>query len=273
MNLKKSSKIAIGIGAIIFIIIIAIISSYAVNKSGLKKLEQEAVGYINDEEFGPASTIYSRLYTKTGDKKYEKEREETLKLKEESKIFHQGESKLKDGDYLSAIKILARIDREGSKYYEEANKKLKEAEDSIISEVNKAIDDDNVYLASSILKDYVKIVGDSEKANALLSKVNLDVLDEDTVGSNSNVTDVETVELPQNPENWIGKTVEIKAERSNLRSQPSLDGKVVGLALEGDAIEIKKIKNDGNRIWCYGTVTNLRDGKKVEAWISGKLLK
>ena len=276
MNLKKSSKFAIGIAAIIFIIIIAIISSYAVNKSGIKKLEEKAMGYVNDEDFGPASTIYSRLYTKTGDKKYEKEREETAKLKEESKVYHQGEAKLEEGDYLSAIRILARIDRQDSRYYEKANGKLKEAEDNIISEVNKALEDDNVYFASSILKDYVKVVGDSEKANELLSKVNLQApdedVDEDDDNTSTNVSKVETEELPENPKNWIGKTVEIKAARSNLRSEPSLDGRVVGLALKGDAISIKKIKNDGSRIWCYGTITKAKDGKQVEAWISGKLL-
>lgn len=275
MNLKKSSKFAIGIAAIIFIIIIAIISSYAVNKSGIKKLEEEAMSYVNDEDFGPASTIYSRLYTKTGDKKYQKEREETTKLKSESKIYHQGETKLEEGDYLSAIKILARIDRQDSRYYEKANGKLKEAEDNIISEVNKAIEDDNVYFASSILKDYVKVVGDSEKANELLSKVNLQAPDEDTDEEDDNSTNssnVETEELPESPKNWVGKTVEIKAQRSNLRAEPDLNGRVVGLAVKGDVIKIKKIKNDGNRIWCYGTITKSKDGKQVEAWISGKLL-
>ena len=275
MNLKKSSKFAIGIAAIIFIIIIAIISSYAVNKSGIKKLEEEAMSYVNDEDFGPASTIYSRLYTKTGDKKYQKEREETTKLKSESKIYHQGETKLEEGDYLSAIKILARIDRLDSRYYEKANGKLKEAEDNIISEVNKAIEDDNVYFASSILKDYVKVVGDSEKANELLSKVNLQAPDEDTDEEDDNITNssnVETEELPESPKNWVGKTVEIKAQRSNLRAEPDLNGRVVGLAIKGDVIKIKKIKNDGNRIWCYGTITKSKDGKQVEAWISGKLL-
>ncbi|WP_237036925.1 SH3 domain-containing protein [Mediannikoviicoccus vaginalis] len=276
MNLKKSSKFAIGIAAIIFIIIIAIISSYAVNKSGIKKLEEEAMSYVNDEDFGPASTIYSRLYTKTGDKKYQKEREETTKLKSESKIYHQGETKLEEGDYLSAIKILVRIDRQDSRYYEKANGKLKEAEDNIISEVNKAIEDDNVYFASSILKDYVKVVGDSEKANELLSKVNLQAPDEDTDEENGNTninsSNVETEELPESPKNWVGKTVEIKAQRSNLRAEPDLNGRVVGLAIKGDVIKIKKIKNDGNRIWCYGTITKSKDGKQVEAWISGKLL-
>lgn len=275
MNLKKSSKFAIGIAAIIFIIIIAIISSYAVNKSGIKKLEEEAMSYVNDEDFGPASTIYSRLYTKTGDKKYQKEREETTKLKSESKIYHQGETKLEEGDYLSAIKILARIDRQDSRYYEKANGKLKEAEDNIISEVNKAIEDDNVYFASSILKDYVKVVGDSEKANELLSKVNLQAPDEDTDEEDDNSTNssnVKTEELPESPKNWVGKTVEIKAQRSNLRAEPDLNGRVVGLAIKGDVIKIKKIKNDGNRIWCYGTITKSKDGKQVEAWISGKLL-
>lgn len=276
MNLKKSNKFAIGIAAIIFIIIIAIVSSYAVNKSGIKKLEQEAMEYINEEDFGPASTIYSRLYTKTGDKKFQQKREETTKLKEESKIYHQGETKLEEGDYLSAIKILARIDRQDSRYYEKANKKLKEAEDNIISEVNKAIEDDNVYYASSILQDYIKVVGDSEKAKEILSKINLQASDEETDeddNNNKNSSNVETVELPESPKNWIGKTVEIKAQRSNLRAEPDLNGKVVGLAVKGDAIAIKKIKNDGNRIWCYGTITKAKDGKQVEAWISGKLLK
>ena len=275
MNLKKSSKFAIGIAAIIFIIIIAIISSYAVNKSGIKKLEEEAMSYVNDEDFGPASTIYSRLYTKTGDKKYQKEREETTKLKSESKIYHQGETKLEEGDYLSAIKILARIDRQDSRYYEKANAKLKEAEDNIISEANKAIEDDNVYFASSILKDYVKVVGDSEKANELLSKVNLQAPDEDTDEEDDNSTNssnVKTEELPESPKNWVGKTVEIKAQRSNLRAEPDLNGRVVGLAIKGDVIKIKKRKNDGNRTWCYGTITKSKDGKQVEAWISGKLL-
>ena len=133
-----------------------------------------------------------------------------------------------------------------------------------------------MYFASSILKDYVKVVGDSEKANELLSKVNLQApdedVDEDDDNTSTNVSKVETEELPENPKNWIGKTVEIKAARSNLRSEPSLDGRVVGLALKGDAISIKKIKNDGSRIWCYGTITKAKDGKQVEAWISGKLL-
>ncbi|MEJ8751580.1 SH3 domain-containing protein [Lagierella sp. ICN-221743] len=276
MNLKKSNKFAIGIAAIIFIIIIAIISSYAVNKSGIRKLEEEAMEYINDEDFGPASSIYSRLYTKTGDKTYQKKREETTKLKEESKVYHQGETKLEEADYFSAIKILARIDRQDSRYYEKANKKLKEAEDNIISEAKKAIEDDNVYFASSILNDYLKVVGDSEKANELLSKVKSQTPGEDDDGeesSDTNSSKVETDELPESPKNWVGKTVEIKAQRSNLRAEPDLNGKVVGLAVKGDAIKIKKIKNDGSRIWCYGTITKAKDGKQVEAWISGKLLK
>lgn len=276
MNLKKSNKFAIGIAAIIFIIIIAIISSYAVNKSGIKKLEEEAMEYINDEDFGPASSIYSRLYTKTGDKTYQKKREETTKLKEESKVYHQGETKLEEADYFSAIKILARIDRQDSRYYEKANKKLKEAEDDIISEAKKAIEDDNVYFASSILNDYLKVVGDSEKANELLSKVKSQTPGEDDDGeesSDTNSSKVETDELPESPKNWVGKTVEIKAQRSNLRAEPDLNGKVVGLAVKGDAIKIKKIKSDGSRIWCYGTITKAKDGKQVEAWISGKLLK
>lgn len=276
MNLKKSNKFAIGIAAIIFIIIIAIISSYAVNKSGIRKLEEEAMEYINDEDFGPASSIYSRLYTKTGDKTYQKKREETTKLKEESKVYHQGETKLEEADYFSAIKILARIDRQDSRYYEKANKKLKEAEDNIITEAKKAIEDDNVYFASSILNDYLKVVGDSEKANELLSKVKSQTPGEDDDGeesSDTNSSKVETDELPESPKNWVGKTVEIKAQRSNLRAEPDLNGKVVGLAVKGDAIKIKKIKNDGSRIWCYGTITKSKDGKQVEAWISGKLLK
>ncbi|MDO5017951.1 MAG: SH3 domain-containing protein [Lagierella massiliensis] len=275
MNLKKTDKLIIGIGGIILVIMIAIVSSYAVNKSGLKNLEKEALKYIEEEEFGPASTIYSRLYTKTGDEVYKQKKEDTINLMSESKIYARGLEKLEEGDYLSAIKIFGRIEREESEYYKLSKQKLEQAEETVLSEVRKAIEDDNVYLASSILQDYVKFAGESEKTKELLEKVSVASGDAQEPEDESNTdvkVDIKTEKLPEDPSKWIGKTVEIKAERSNLRAEPSLDGQVVGLAVSGDAIQITKVKNDGARIWCYGTITKVNSGKTLQAWISGKLL-
>lgn len=279
MKLQKINRFAIGIGAIIFVLIISLVASYVVSQSSLGKLEREAENYISSGEYGPASTIYARLYTKTGDEKYKVKRDDTIKMKTEAKVYEQGINKLDEGDYLSAIRIFNRIDREESQFNKQAKEKLKEAESNILNEVKQAMDDDNVYLASSILKDYVKMAGETEESKKLLQRVNKAVGEGEEVASedgesdtSTNVADIKTEELPEDPKNWVGKTVKIQSPRSNLRQEPNLEGKVVGLALSGDPIQITKVQNDGSRMWCYGTITNLRNGKSIKAWISSKNL-
>ncbi|QQK08549.1 SH3 domain-containing protein [Miniphocaeibacter halophilus] len=276
MASKDRQKILIAIASIIGIIIFALMLSFGINKSGEKGLIKDAEKYMEEEEYKSAVEIYSRLISKTGDKKYKDKKEEAKKLEVEKNYYEIGMKKIKADEYISAINSFSKIDREDSIYYEKVKKELSKIEESIINEAKININNDNTYLASSILNDYLRAVGDSEKAKKLLQSIEgddvaqVDPTDKDD--DKKNKTNLKTEELPRDSSKWVGKTVEIKSGKANLRDDSSINGKVVGIAVEGDAITITKIYDDGGRIWCYGKITSAKTGKTETAWISSKNL-
>lgn len=279
MASENRQKILIAIASIIGIIIFALMLSFGINKSGEKGLIKDAEKYMEEEDYKSAVEIYSRLISKTGEKKYRDKKEEAKKLEVEKNYYEIGVKKIKADEYISAINSFSKIDREDSIYYEKVKKELSKIEESIINEAKLNIDNDNTYLASSILNDYLRAVGDSEKAKKLLRSIEgddvaqVDPTDENEKDNNKkNKTNLKTEELPRDSSKWVGKTVEIKSGKANLREDSNINGKVVGIAVEGDAITITKTYDDGGRIWCYGKITSSKTGKTETAWISSKNL-
>lgn len=278
MASKYKNKTLIAIASIIGIIIFALILSFGINKSGEKGLIKDAEKYMEEEEYKSAIEIYSRLISKTGDKIYRDKKEEAEKLEVEKNYYEIGMKKIKSDEYISAINSFSKIDREDSVYYKKVQEQLKKIEESIINEAKININNDNTYLASSMLNDYLRAVGKSEDVEKLLKSIEgdnvaqVDPTDEKEKDNKKKKTNLKTEELPKDSSKWVGKTVEIKSGKANLRNDSSISGKVVGIAVAGDAITITEIYDDGGRIWCYGKITSAKTGETETAWISSKNL-
>lgn len=276
---KEQKNIVIAIAAIIGIVIFALILSFGINSSGEKKLEREAEAYMEKEDYKSAEDIYSRLISKTGKEKFKEERENARLLDSELKYYLSGIKKMENSEYISAIKYFTKIDRKDSLYYKKSKTEIEKIEKEVIKEAEEAISDDNSYLASSVLTDYLDSVGKSEKVEKLLKTLkdqDIAQLDEDDDKDDDKDSkdkkDLKTETLPSNTKEWVGKTVEIQSGKANIRDEASLESNVSGIAIEGDAIKIEKIHDDGGRVWCYGTITSAKTGKTQTGWISSKNL-
>lgn len=275
---KEQKNIVIAIAAIIGIIIFALILSFGINTSGVKKLEKDAEAYMEKEDYKSAEGIYSRLISKTGKEKFKEKRENARLLNTEFNHYSNGIKKLENSEYISAIKYFTRIERKDSLYYEKSKKEVAKIEKEVIKKAEEAISDDNSYLASSVLSDYLESVGKSEKVEKLLKTLkDQDIAQVDEDGEekdkdSKNKKDLKTEALPSNTKDWVGKTVEIQSGKANIRDGASLEGKVIGIAVEGDALKIEKIHDDGGRVWCYGSITSAKTGKTQTGWISSKNL-
>ncbi len=275
---KEQKNIVIAIAAIIGIIIFALILSFGINTSGVKKLEKDAEAYMEKEDYKSAEGIYSRLISKTGKEKFKEKRENARLLNTEFNHYSNGMKKLENSEYISAIKYFTRIERKDSLYYEKSKKEVAKIEKEVIKKAEEAISDDNSYLASSVLSDYLESVGKSEKVEKLLKTLkDQDIAQVDEDGEekdkdSKNKKDLKTEALPSNTKDWVGKTVEIQSGKANIRDGASLEGKVIGIAVEGDALKIEKIHDDGGRVWCYGSITSAKTGKTQTGWISSKNL-
>ena len=277
---KEQKNIVVAIAAIIGIVIFALILSFGINSSGEKKLEKDAEAYMEKEDYKSAEDIYSRLISKTGKEKFKEERENVRLLNTELNYYLSGMKKMENSEYVSAIKYFTKIDRKDSLYYEKSKTEIGKIEKEVIKEAEEAISDDNSYLASSVLSDYLESVGKSEKVEKLLKTLKdqdiaqVDDEDEDKEKDkdSKDKKDLETEALPSNTKEWVGKTVEIQSGKANIRDKSSLESNVSGIAVEGDALKIEKIHDDGGRVWCYGTITSAKTGKTQTGWISSKNL-
>ena len=269
MVANKKNGILIGISLIIALTIFAFIISLAVSKSGVSSLQNQAEKYMKNQEYQLAANSYGRLITKTGEEKFKEKREEALKLKNEFSTFSFGIEKIKNEEYISAIKYFKKIDREESIYFEKSQQELLNIENKILNQVEVEIENGDIFLANSILNDYLRIAGESEKVEKLKAKIIGE--DDELVDSETDSKDI-VEELPSDSNKWVGMTVEIKVGRANLRAEASLDSREVGIAVQGDTIKIQKISDDGGRIWCYGVVTSQKTGKTQTAWISSRNL-
>ncbi|WP_129582291.1 SH3 domain-containing protein [Miniphocaeibacter massiliensis] len=263
------NRMIIAIGAIVLAIMIALVLSFAINKSTVSNLEKEANEYMQEEDYNSASTIYSKLVSKTGEKKYKKKQEEVELIIKGSRQYELGMSKIEKKEYISAIKYFKKVDEKDKVFYEKAQKQLEIVENKILLEVEEAIQDDNTYLASSILNDYISIVENSQKAQELLDSLNGTAVEED---DDKEEYDELVSELPENPKDWVGKTFEIKTGKANIREEAKLDSEVITTIAKGGTIVVEKIKYDGDRIWCYGTIKSAKTGETFKAWLSSKNL-
>ncbi|MDL2310676.1 SH3 domain-containing protein [Peptostreptococcaceae bacterium OttesenSCG-928-C18] len=262
-NLKR---VVIASSCIILIIIVALMISFGINRSSINNLIKEAEAYIKEEDYSSASSVYSKLISKTGEEEYKKKKKELDLMTVSANHYKLGMDKIENREYMNAIKYFKRIDEEDEIYYNKAQEQLQIVEDEIISEAETAISENNTYLASSILNDYIKIVGESEKASTVLASIDgAEVIDNE-------VEKEVTGELPENAEEWIGKTFEIKSGKANIREEAKLNGKVVTTIAKGGTIMVEEILDDGERIWCYGTITSAKTGETFKAWISSKNL-
>lgn len=280
MSNKVDNRGLLAIGVIVAVIIIALTISFGIDKFGLNKMEKEAIEYTENEDYNSAISVYTRLESKSGKSKYKQKKKEMELLSEEYDNYTQGVKKIEDGQYIPAVKKFVKIDRKESIYYDKSRKELEKIENNIVDEAQKSIDEGNTYLATSILNDYLRVVGPNEKLENLVKLASGEVLttepteknekdkDKDKKKEKSDITD----DLPQDVNNWVGLTTTVKVDSAYIKNEPSLDAPAITSIGYGGTITIEKTHDDGGRIWCYGTITSAKTDESFQAWISSKML-
>lgn len=282
MSNKVDNRGLLAIGVIVAVIIIALTISFGIDKFGLNKMEKEAIEYTENEDYNSAISVYTRLESKSGKSKYKQKKKEMELLSEEYDNYTQGVKKIEDGQYIPAVKKFVKIDRKESIYYDKSRKELEKIENNIVDEAQKSIDEGNTYLATSILNDYLRVVGPNEKLENLVKLASGEVLttepteknekdkdkDKDKKKDKSDITD----DLPEDVNNWVGLTTTVKVDSAYIKNEPSLDAPAITSIGYGGTITIEKTHDDGGRIWCYGTITSAKTDESFQAWISSKML-
>lgn len=256
--------------------------------------------------FAVAAIIFS-YFANLGSKKEEtpqKQVEEQVKDNEAlyKQALEKADETIKDGDYLSALKILNAIPEASGDFYEKAQKQAKDIEKDVEVKINELIEANDEAKAKELADEYLKSNADAKNIKEISSKLKDTEENTDTEDKTEEETSEDKEETPKEEEketeedsnkssknydkeylrrtnsygqngnpaytevysesDFLNKTIKIDANMGEIRTEPSLNSGVAGYVNRNETYKVGEVYNDGGRYW-------LNIGK---GWISSKLV-
>ena len=257
--------------------------------------------------FAVAAIIFS-YFANLGSKKEEtpqKQVEEQVKDNEAlyKQALEKADETIKDGDYLSALKILNAIPEASGDFYEQAQKQVKDIEKDVEAKINELIEANDEAKAKELADEYLKANADAKNIKEISSKLKDTEENKDTEDQKEEETSEKKEEDPKEEEketeedsnkssknydkeylrrtnsygqngnpaytevysesDFLNKTIKIDANMGEIRTEPSLNSGVAGYVNRNETYKVGEVYNDGGRYWL-----NIGD----DAWISSKLI-
>lgn len=266
---KKKIKILSMVVAVIVLLFVCFFGFKMYQTSAEVKKAEKLVQIGNYDE---AEAIYSNLYMKTGDSKYNTEREKVGVLKENKNHIKDAKSSFESDSYADAIAEYKKIDESDKESYKIAQEGIEEATNKAIYAIEKSIKDGDTYTAKSQYDDLDKVMSGDPRLKKLEDKLNSKEKNTTANGQTiifktAGIDNISDDSMKRRVESYsngiIGTYQSVTAGEANIRTGPSKGSSIITSISRGSTVYVEDIYVESSeRIWCKITY----GGR--EGWIS-----
>lgn len=211
-KMSKNKKIIVAL-TIVFLVVLSAGAYYGYGVYAVQQESEKADRLIKTGKYFEAEKIYTDLYIKTGDNKYNEKAKSVVAIKEDNKNLKMAEEYYKNSDYVEAIKLYKKVSDSDKDLYEKAKKGYDLSYKAAVDEIKELLSSDNVESARDKIDYLVFTVKENKELKDLGDQIT-------KKGSASASTQVKILDgaKQQSSDSSFGYSDKIEAERVYVSS-------------------------------------------------------